>query len=63
MYLGLVVTTLGVAFCLGTISPWFVPPLLWFVFDRRFVRREETFLRREIGLEYDDYCQRVRRWL
>lgn len=63
MYLGLVVTTVGVAFCLGTVSPWFVPPLLWLVFDRRFVRREEKFLRREIGLEYDDYCRRVRRWL
>jgi len=63
MYVGLVVTTVGVAVCLGTVTPWFVPPLLWLVLDRRFVRREERFLRQEIGAEYEIYCQSVRRWL
>lgn len=63
MYVGLVVTTVGVAICLGTASPWFVPPLLWLVLDRRFVRREEQFLRQQLGTVYDDYCGRVRRWL
>jgi len=63
MYLGLVVVSLGVALCLGTISPLLVPPLLLLVLDRRFVRREEEFLRDSLGTAYDDYCERVRRWL
>lgn len=63
MYLGLVGVTLGVAICLGTISPLVVPPLLFVVLDRRFVRREEEFLRRSVGTAYEDYCRRVRRWL
>ena len=63
MYVGLVAVALGVAICLGTFSPLLVPPLLWLVLDRRFVRREEEFLRASIGTPYDDYCARVRRWL
>lgn len=63
MYVGLVVTTVGVAMCLGTVSPLFVPPILWLVLDRRFVRREERFLRQELGAVYEEYCGRVRRWL
>lgn len=63
MYVGLVITTVGVASCLGTATPWLVPPMLWLVLDRRFVRREERFLLQEIGTEYEHYCQRVRRWL
>ena len=63
MYVGLVVTTVGVAICLGTASPLLVPPMLWLVLDRRFVRREERFLRQELGNVYDDYCGHVRRWL
>ena len=40
-----------------------LPPLLWLVLDRRFVAREERFLRASLGPAYDDYCRRVRRWL
>jgi protein-S-isoprenylcysteine O-methyltransferase Ste14 len=63
MYLGLVTLTVGAAICLGSASPWLVPPILAFVLDRRFIRREEEFLRREIGVAYDEFCARVRRWL
>lgn len=63
MYLGMVVITLGVGLTLGTVSPMAMPPLLFLVLDRRFVRREEPFLRASLGTAYDDYCRRVRRWL
>lgn len=63
MYLGLVGVTAGIALCLGTLSPWLVPPALFLVLDRRFVRREERFLRACLGPSYDAYCARVRRWL
>lgn len=63
MYLGMVVVTLGVATCLGSVSPFLLPGTLFFVLDRRFVRREEQFLRDSLGTAYDDYSTRVRRWI
>ena len=44
-------------------SPLVVPPLFFWVLDRRFVRREEIFLRGRFGAAFDEYCGRVRRWL
>lgn len=63
MYVGLLGVCLGVAIRLGTVSPMAVPPLLFLLLDRRFVRREEIFLRERFGAAFDDYCGRVRRWL
>jgi protein-S-isoprenylcysteine O-methyltransferase Ste14 len=63
MYLGMVVVAFGMAICQGTAASFLVPPLLWLVLDRRFVAREERFLRASLGPAYDDYCRRVRRWL
>ncbi|MFK7739907.1 MAG: isoprenylcysteine carboxylmethyltransferase family protein [Planctomycetota bacterium] len=63
MYLALVVLSFGLALRLGSISPLIVPPLLWWILRQRFVRREEAFLRHELGAAYDDYCGRVRRWI
>lgn len=63
MYLGLGGVALGMALCLGTASPLLVPPLFWLLLDRRFVRREEAFLRERFGASYDAYCGRVPRWL
>lgn len=63
MYLALVLMAFGVAIRLGTLSPLLVPPALFLVLDRRFVTREERFLRANLGTAYDDYCARVRRWL
>jgi protein-S-isoprenylcysteine O-methyltransferase Ste14 len=63
MYLGMVTVTVGAAICLGSASPWVVPPAFAILIDRRFVRREEEFLRRELGEPYVAFCTRVRRWL
>ncbi|MCB9877806.1 MAG: isoprenylcysteine carboxylmethyltransferase family protein [Planctomycetes bacterium] len=63
MYLGMVVCLAGIAVLLGTVTPLLGPPLLFLVLDRHFVRREEVFLRANLGEPYELYCQRVRRWL
>lgn len=63
MYLGMVTATVGVAICLGSVSPLWLPVMLFVILDRRFVRREEDFLRNSQATTYDDYCARVRRWL
>ena len=63
MYLGMVMMLSGAALMCGTSWPWVVPPLFWLVIDRRFVAREEQFLRDRFGAEYDQFCRKVRRWL
>ena len=63
MYLGLIGVCLGVAIRLGTATPLVLVPLFFLVLDRRFVRREENFLRERFGAAFDEYCGRVRRWL
>lgn len=63
MYLGMVTATVGVAICLGSVSPLWLPVMLFVILDRRFVRREEDFLPNSQATTYDDYCARVRRWL
>lgn len=59
----MVTATFGVVICLGSVASLLLPPLLFLVLDRRFVRREEQFLRAAFGTAYDDDCRRVRRWL
>lgn len=63
MYLGMVTATVGVAICLGSVSPLWLPVMLFVILDRCFVRREEDFLPNSQATTYDDYCARVRRWL
>jgi len=63
MYVSLVALTLGVGLWMNT---WWVIVLLVpavVVIDRFVIAREEAYLRRRFGAEYEAYCQRVRRWL
>lgn len=63
MYIGVVGIATGAALAFGTLTPCLLPPALWWVLDRRFVRREEAFLRERFGSAYDRYTENVRRWL
>jgi protein-S-isoprenylcysteine O-methyltransferase Ste14 len=63
MYVALVAVAAGLAIKLPALTALAVPPLLWLVLDRRFVRREEVFLRERFGADFDAYCARVPRWL
>ena len=63
MYLGLILTLIGIAILLGTLSPWIViPPFAW-ILARLFVRREERVLQEKFGQEFLAYKQKVRRWI
>ncbi len=63
MYLGLILTLIGIAILLGTLSPWIViPPFAW-ILVRLFVRREERVLQEKFGQKYVAYKQKVRRWI
>lgn len=63
MYIGIVGIATGTALAFGTLTPCLVPPAFWWVLDRRFVRREELFLRERFGAAYDEYRKNVRRWV
>lgn len=63
MYLGFAIIYLGIAFVANAF--WvllFLPEAIAFV-SLFVIGREESYLRREFGSEYDDYRARVRRWL
>jgi protein-S-isoprenylcysteine O-methyltransferase Ste14 len=63
MYLGMVVVLFGVAFRLGTLAPFAVPPLFALFLQQRFIVHEEVMMERLFGAEYLDFKARVRRWL
>jgi protein-S-isoprenylcysteine O-methyltransferase Ste14 len=63
MYLGLSILLFGWAIGLGTLSPWVGPLLFIPLIQQIQIRPEEHALRNLFGTEYEQYCQRVRRWL
>ena len=63
MYLGMVLILAGVALLLGTLSPWFVVPVMAVVFDLVFIRPEEAMLEDVFEEPFREYKKRVRRWL
>jgi protein-S-isoprenylcysteine O-methyltransferase Ste14 len=63
MYVSLVFLTIGVALVLNT---WWailllVPGLV--LIQKTVIAREEAYLRRRFGAEYDEYTRHVRRWI
>jgi protein-S-isoprenylcysteine O-methyltransferase Ste14 len=63
MYLGLVMVTLGIAIWVDA-WPMFIAPIAVFcTANWVHIPFEETKMRRQFGATYDDYVQRVRRWV
>lgn len=63
MYVALALLTLAVGLWMNT---WWVILLLvpaLIVIDRIVIAREEAYLGRRFGAEYDQYTRRVRRWI
>jgi protein-S-isoprenylcysteine O-methyltransferase Ste14 len=63
MYLGLVITLIGVWIVLGTLSPVFALAAFVWIISQQFIRGEEQFLEEIFGEQYRGYKLRVRRWL
>lgn len=63
MYVGLLLLAVGMGLWMNTwwVFVLLIPTLL--VIDRYVIAREEQYLERRFGREYDAYKQRVRRWL
>ena len=63
MYLGMLITLLGVSFYLGSLLSFLAPPIFVWIVTVRFISREEKALRDCFGEEYVQYQVRVRRWV
>jgi len=63
MYLGMLITLLGVSICLGSVLSFLAPPLFAWIVTVRFIGREEQTLLECFGDEYSAYKTRVRRWI
>ena len=63
MYVGFVAMLLGVGLALASVGFCAMTVPLVFYFSVYAIPREEAYLKRRFGLEYADYCEKVRRWL
>ena len=63
MYLGMTLILFGIAFLLGSATP-FIPVLLFaLVIDRSFIVVEDRMLEDTFGAQFREYRERVRRWI
>ena len=63
MYVGLVIFTLGIAFCVGSLPMFAVPFLVFATANWVHIPFEEAKMRRQFGASFDDYTRQVRRWI
>lgn len=63
MYLGMLVTLLGVSIYLSSLAALFGPPVFVWIVGLRFIRRKEQNLLARFGEEYAQYRAHVRCWI
>jgi protein-S-isoprenylcysteine O-methyltransferase Ste14 len=63
MYLGLVLILLGIAICMGSLTPHLVVFLFAIFMDILFIRFEEKKLEETFGEAWVEYKKSVRRWI
>ncbi len=63
MYLGMVISLIGLLILLRSISPVMVVPVfIWFM-SKKFIDIEEKDLEKAFGDDYCEYKKKVRRWI
>jgi protein-S-isoprenylcysteine O-methyltransferase Ste14 len=63
MYVGFIASYLGLGVLANSLWPLIALPAVVGLFVPFVIRREERYLRSRFGEVYEDYCQRVGRWL
>ena len=63
MYLGMVITLLGLLILLGSITPVIVIPIFIWQMEKKFISIEEKALEEAFGEAYRQYRKKVRRWI
>ena len=63
MYRGMILVALAVALALSSMAAGALTLLAALIVDRVVIRREEAYLTRRFGRDYQAYREKVRRWL
>ncbi len=63
MYLALTMSYLGIALLTNLLWALLLLPFVMLVLQVAVIQREERYLQEAFGTAYQEYCQRVRRWL
>ncbi len=63
MYVGLLTILSGYAIWLGSLAPFLVLPMFYWLITEMQIKPEEEILEKKFGQEYLDYKSSVRRWL
>jgi protein-S-isoprenylcysteine O-methyltransferase Ste14 len=63
MYLGMTLILAAIAVFLGSLTPWFIVPLVAILLDARFIKIEESILEETFGEAYRRYEKQARRWV
>jgi protein-S-isoprenylcysteine O-methyltransferase Ste14 len=63
IYVGMVAILVGVAWLLGTATPWVFVPLFVVAIQQQYITHEEAVLAKKFGEHYEQYRRRVRRWV
>lgn len=63
MYVGFVSVLAGLGLAAGSLPMLLSAISMLLYLDWYVIRREEKYLRRRFGVEYEIYCKNVRRWL
>ena len=63
MYLGMVISLLGLGLWLGALTPFVIVPAFALFIEHRFIRREEAMMEATFGAAYAEYKNAVRRWI
>ncbi len=63
MYCGFVLGLIGIALLLGSTTPYLLIPAFVLLITRVFIRVEEQMLHARFGPAWEQYQQRVRRWI
>jgi len=63
MYLGVTLLSHGIAFGVGSLPMFLVPILIFATANWVHIPYEEAKMRRQFGSSYDDFTNKVRRWI
>lgn len=63
MYLGMLLVSAGITLAANALWPLLFLPIVIGVINRKVILREEKYLSRKFGGEYEVYKRRTRRWI
>lgn len=63
IYIGFLIVHLGIGLTVSLEWGLILLPLVWLGLDRLVVAREEAYLTRQFGAEYEAFLARTRRWV